>query len=647
MKVNCPNQYFTASNDSAMPKQSKANDAVVDLILKIPAKDMGKMEWVKSQHPEIISELLSLVEGLYKSMEHGSQIKDMNEYKEKLFSDSEQKLNAQLTEMEHKHQTNLSKMKEAEQQHYSALLDVERRKVAMLEHQQNQHEEEMRHSAEKLKNVLNMEFKTCLEVEHRRCATLQEENNRMKASYEEKLNAQTMEINKLQQSAKDMEHEFSEKYANDSKMARQEVVDIMNQQQLLSERHATEVQAKDKKIKEIEDSKDRAYREMEERKDKAYKEMEEKKDNQYKMLEDKKDLMWQANEERWQTMSDEFQKSMRKMTGNNTVVGEFGESFFETTFDDLNIDQVFGKLTKTKEMGYKNQGYMDYDWDCPLSGCYPIRASLDVKHSSLEGKNDYIKSEDINKFHEDTERSVELDRRNLTILIGLTRYVKNKSRFSIEWYKGIPVIYASRHPDDNVSARELIEITLRVVKGIWHLLCSKTAQAQSYEDLSSSVINFVNNQVANMNNHGEIIKSMEKLANQAFTNANNQVKNLVKLNQTYDDMKTSLSTLSERFHGLSQDHNVQQEEKRDFMTKHKEIIKEVYLKWLDSKKHLSSRRYNAKVKDLLNVHSLNDEIVAKLETDPTILDSIGKELKADSGILQKRKRADEEECSET
>ena len=49
-------------------KQLPHENDIVDLVLRIPSKDVPKMDWIKSQSPSTISELLLMVEVLYKSM---------------------------------------------------------------------------------------------------------------------------------------------------------------------------------------------------------------------------------------------------------------------------------------------------------------------------------------------------------------------------------------------------------------------------------------------------------------------------------------------------------------------------------------------------------------------------------------------------
>ena len=644
-------------------KQLPHENDIVDLVLRIPSKDVPKMDWIKSQSPSTISELLLMVEVLYKSMEHGDKANDMKEYYDVLSKKHEAEMDEERakykkkldeykvatdkiaqeerTEMEKCFEVKMTQMKESNS-------DL-RRQITEFE---SQKEGEMQQLKEKMHTSLTQEHEEKMNMEKRRATRMEEENKRLVCdsiqqlkTLQDKLDEMSREKMQLQTTLQTHEQnirtELTEKYTKETNYLQSQLLEVMKKQRDESEQHAKVVQMKDDAYKVLEAKAEAKLNETIARKDELYKNLEDRNDERYHQLMKDKDKLWQDSEERFKVMNEEFQRSVRKLTGNNHVVGKAGEKFFENTFNELNVEGSFGTLTNTTGRGRNDQGYMDHDWDCEVPNCYPIRASFDEKHSGNDSENEYITNHELSDFHYHVKRSAELDNRNIKILLGLTRAVQNKSRFCIEFHHGIPVVYASRSPNDNMSARELIEITLRVVKGIWPILCSKKAQDQSYENLSGIVVNFVNNQLKSMEDHGKYIKESEKLTSQALRNADSLVKNYTKLQETYEVMKRDLGTLSGTFYGSSQEYNNEQEQRRVFIDKYKAVIVEVYRKWLESKKEkgLKNTRYNATVAQLQKIQALDDEIVRGLNDDSTILDHIGKELAAENraSILQKRK----------
>lgn len=149
------------------------------------------------------------------------------------------------------------------------------------------------------------------------------------------------------------------------------------------------------------------------------------------------------------------------LVGNSSRKGDIGETFVKTVFGELQL----GTLTHVGKV--KCAGFADYLWEYTEGVTHPLRVIVEVKFSMTGNSN-----RDVIKFHDDVREAAHTGRATAGLYLSLVDRVEGRPKISIEMAHGVPVLWAGRNVDDDLSARSLVEMAFTTLAHVWPQLCA-------------------------------------------------------------------------------------------------------------------------------------------------------------------------------
>lgn len=149
------------------------------------------------------------------------------------------------------------------------------------------------------------------------------------------------------------------------------------------------------------------------------------------------------------------------LVGNSSRKGDVGESFVKTIFGELQL----GTLTHVGKV--KCTGFADYLWEFVGGNAPPLRVIVEIKFS-MSGNS----TRDVAKFHDDVREAAHTGRATAGLYLSLVDRVEGKPKLSIETVHGVPVLWAGRNVDDDLSARSLVEMAFTTLAHVWPQMCA-------------------------------------------------------------------------------------------------------------------------------------------------------------------------------
>jgi hypothetical protein len=166
--------------------------------------------------------------------------------------------------------------------------------------------------------------------------------------------------------------------------------------------------------------------------------------------------------------SREMREMMQSWSGSQTK-GVVGERFVDEVFAELEL----GTLSDVSRA--QRPGFADRFWEHDFTdSCIPgIRGLVEAKNSlELHSKHD------IEKFYKDVRSGVEQNRINCAVLISLKSRIQGPQgakQISLTFIDGIPVLRASRGPNDAISPLAIVKMAFLTVVEMWpHLSSNKS-----------------------------------------------------------------------------------------------------------------------------------------------------------------------------
>lgn len=167
------------------------------------------------------------------------------------------------------------------------------------------------------------------------------------------------------------------------------------------------------------------------------------------------------------------------LVGNSSRKGEVGETFVKAVFGELQL----GTLTHVGKI--RCAGFADYQWEHNTtqgSNAPPLRAIVEIKFSLTGNSN-----RDVAKFHEDVREAAHTGRATAAIFLSLVDRVEGRPKISIELVHGVPVLWAGRNVDDDISARSLTEMAFTILAHVWPQLCAAPDEDVALREASAYV----------------------------------------------------------------------------------------------------------------------------------------------------------------
>lgn len=185
------------------------------------------------------------------------------------------------------------------------------------------------------------------------------------------------------------------------------------------------------------------------------------------------------------------------LCGNSAKKGDLGEDYIKMVHSELQL----GTLKKTGRI--RCAGYADATWEHAPAKGPPMNGIVESKFS-LQGNS----NRDVHKFLEDVREASQTGRANLALYISLVDRVEGKPKISIEVVHGIPVMWAGRNVDDDISARSLIEMAFTTFAHVWAQIAMR--DETDVDDVMKEVHAFVNQQIVECERMEAQLKIIEK-----------------------------------------------------------------------------------------------------------------------------------------
>ena len=162
--------------------------------------------------------------------------------------------------------------------------------------------------------------------------------------------------------------------------------------------------------------------------------------------------------QRLQTQMSELQdKTLSLFGGNSARKGDLGEDLVVSVHSELQL----GTLTKTSRI--RAAGYADATWEyAPPAPAPPLTGIVETKFGHHANH-----TRDVQKFVEDVREGAASGRVKVALYLSLVERVHGKPKLSFEMLHGVPVLWAGRSLDDDLSARSLIELSFVAMAHVW------------------------------------------------------------------------------------------------------------------------------------------------------------------------------------
>jgi len=245
--------------------------------------------------------------------------------------------------------------------------------------------------------------------------------------------------------------------------------------------------------------------------------------------------------------------------GNSSDKGRAGENLVRHVHERLER----GTLEDCTHV--KAAGFADYTWDWTPPDCARITCLVEIKNS-----RSCDKSRDLNKFALDVREGSQTQRINAAMFISLVDRVAGKPRVSIELVHGVPTLWASRQPDDDISPSALVELAFVTFAGCWPLL----AVNESRNDITShamlqAVASCLKSQVGEFQRLQPRIDSMQDAADRIL-------REVTHMRRIRDDLMQGARAMQLKLPGVSADEEVEnlvahlEKAVRDYRAAHRE-----------------------------------------------------------------------------
>ena len=177
---------------------------------------------------------------------------------------------------------------------------------------------------------------------------------------------------------------------------------------------------------------------------------------------------------------------LTSLCGHSQKRGELGEHFVKQIHDGLEL----GVLTPTSHA--RRQGVADATWRYAppqFADVAPLQAIVEIKFAKAGDT-----TEDVDKFMRDLDVAVRARECNTAIYFSLVGPIAGKKRLALEMHHGVPVLWASRDPQDDLSAASLVELAFLFLAAAWPMLAART-ERDPHDSLAQQVSALLQRQV--------------------------------------------------------------------------------------------------------------------------------------------------------
>lgn len=496
---------MTAKSDN-VTKNTDNVTKLIDCVLQIPQTKKECANWLKTQTPDIVADILCMSQTVYSAMING------------IYTDSDSllKYQQQMQDLQNKHHGNLEKNTEMYTKRIDTLNASHAKAIEKYNDQLQRLELRLKETTSSFKINLNQE------IQKQKDLILSETNEQvqqLKTAHQQKLDVitqqyqnQTEHCKRMQeqytQAAKTQEDDLKRKYNNEIKALKEQHLQQADELRRIQGENAI---FKEKVRGDFDTEKETYIKEQQKEKDQLYKQLEHEQ-NRYKddktfwqkQIDNKDQEIKEIHEHGTKMLEEktnEITTIVRNLTGTTSAIGRMGERFVSKTHARMNLG------TYTDDSHNKNQGYADGTWTLTFHSTTTLCSMVEDK---LVSELHPIK--DIKKFEDDTRVGAQLGRINASILFSLTARVPGKPRLSMDMSLGVPTIWASRDADDALPAQALVELGFLMMAEAWPIISKKHTDENSVQELLQGMENNLECQLIEYEKMDKAIKKIEDTA---------------------------------------------------------------------------------------------------------------------------------------
>lgn len=198
------------------------------------------------------------------------------------------------------------------------------------------------------------------------------------------------------------------------------------------------------------------------------------------------------------------EQMLSTLSGTNQRRGAVGENFVKQIHDGLNLGLY------SKNAHQKNAGFGDATWTYAHPNGGPVLTALtEVKLSHSADS-----ASDVDKFLKDVDAGVRTQRINSAIYLSLASRLGGKARLDLEVVHGVPVLWASRATEDELSAASLVDTVFTMFSTLWPLLCAREEEGRGGAVVLQQVVVLLNAQLDEISKLEPRISFLEKTGDQ-------------------------------------------------------------------------------------------------------------------------------------
>ncbi len=170
---------------------------------------------------------------------------------------------------------------------------------------------------------------------------------------------------------------------------------------------------------------------------------------------------------------------MASLCGSSQRRGEIGEQFVKQVHDGMELG-VF-----TNNSHQRRPGIADGTWNyAPSHFPTPLTVLCEIKFAKAGDT-----TEDVEKFLRDLDVAARAKRINGALYLSLIGPIAGKKKLSLELIHGVPVLWASRSVNDDLSAWSLVELAFLSFASAWPMMHASSSTKSDGDMNDNSYLN--------------------------------------------------------------------------------------------------------------------------------------------------------------
>lgn len=197
-------------------------------------------------------------------------------------------------------------------------------------------------------------------------------------------------------------------------------------------------------------------------------------------------------------LMEEQREFMQSLCGTSSSIGRIGENIVTQVVAQMNLGTWEDTHTCPTE------GVADGIWRLEANDTIRLCALVETKNVNILNSK-----KDIGKFWDDVSAAIRQDTINAAVLISLRARIPNTRQINLSWYKGIPVLQASRSSDDALPAAVLVELAFSALAAAWPMI-NRTDRGEDKDAVLDAVVKQYENQMLELEKLSKRIESIDR-----------------------------------------------------------------------------------------------------------------------------------------